>query len=322
MSNNYQKITLTANSENKINERIDKWISVNAVDLSRSRAKQLLEQNCVFKNDKIINDPALKVANGDVITILMPPPENPTPEGEKIALDIVYEDNDLIVINKAADMVIHPAPGNSKGTLVNALIEHCQGSLSGIGGVKRPGIVHRIDKDTSGLIVVAKNDFAHNHLSEQFAKHNIERAYIAVVWNILNPLSGNITTNIGRHKTNRKKMAVLRTGGKTAITNYKTLKVIKNFASVVECRLETGRTHQIRVHLSYLKCPLIGDQTYGSNKKLAAIFKENEFLQNFQRQALHAYVLGFIHPRTNEKICFKSNLPYDMECLIKSLEEC
>ncbi|MGD9639377.1 MAG: RluA family pseudouridine synthase [Alphaproteobacteria bacterium] len=321
MSNNYSKITLPEVPSSHNNERIDKWISSESKEISRSRVQQLIEQGYVLKNNDIINDAAKKVHQGDIIEILIPPAEEAIPVGEKIDLDIVYEDEDLIVINKNPNMVVHPAPGNSSGTLVNALIEHCGSSLSGIGGVKRPGIVHRIDKDTSGLIVIAKNDLAHQSLSEQFAAHSIRRAYIAVVWGVPKPLKGRIETNLGRHKVNRKKMAVLKSGGKVAITNYETIKNIQNMVSVLECRLETGRTHQIRVHMAHIGCPLVGDQTYGNNKKHLAKFFENAVVKDFLRQALHAKELGFIHPRTQKEMFFSKDMPEDMKILIESFDD-
>ena len=301
--------------------RLDKYLALVLPQMSRSRIQKLIQSGQVSCEDVTIIDNSFKVRLGDSYQIAVPPPEEAEPMAEDIPLNVVYEDNDLIVINKPAGMTVHPAAGVYHETLVNALLFHCQDNLSGIGGVKRPGIVHRIDKDTSGLLVVAKNDYAHNFLSAQFAEHSIERTYLAVVYGVLNPQKGRIEGNIGRSKFDRKKMAILDFGGKYAATNYKTLQIYQNAASLVQCNLETGRTHQIRVHLSSLGHALIGDKVYVQNKKsslpLPADLKS--YVNNFERQALHAKSLGFIHPRTEKFMQFDSELPDDMADLIHRL---
>jgi 23S rRNA pseudouridine1911/1915/1917 synthase len=254
---------------------------------------------------------------------MIPEARPASPAAQAIALDIVYEDADLIVVNKPAGMVVHPAPGNPDSTLVNALIAHCGASLSGIGGELRPGIVHRLDKDTSGLIVAAKNDAAHRGLSEAFARHDIERAYQAVVWGVPAPTQGEIAGNIGRHRTNRKKMAILAQGGKSALTRYRLLKRLGPAASLVECRLATGRTHQIRVHLASIGHPVVGDPTYGkiTSARFGVLGEAAQAaVRHLNRQALHAFLLGFDHPRTGAHIRWSIGLPGDINQLIHSLE--
>ncbi|MGE4014166.1 MAG: RluA family pseudouridine synthase, partial [Alphaproteobacteria bacterium] len=240
-----------------------------------------------------------------------------------IDLNIVYEDAHLVVIDKPAGMVVHPAAGNPDGTLVNALIAHCGGSLSGIGGVARPGIVHRIDKDTSGLLVVAKTDAAHQGLAAQFARHDLDRAYIALAWGVLRPASGTIEGAIGRSAANRKKMAVVHKGGKAARTDYRVLKRFGDALSLVECRLSTGRTHQIRVHLASRGHPLVGDPVYGGTQKSKAKALPPSIANrvlDFKRQALHAFRLGFKHPISGKTLSFESDLPSDLRELIYHLE--
>ena len=252
------------------------------------------------------------------------PIKSSIPEPENIALEILYEDSDLIVIDKPAGLVVHPAPGNASGTLVNALLSHCGDSLSGIGGVKRPGIVHRLDKQTSGLMVAAKNDKAHINLSEQFSSRTIERAYQAVVWGVPRPRFGQIDGNIGRNRNNRKKMAVLPNGGKKAITRYTVLKRFGEFASLVECNLKTGRTHQIRVHMAEIGHPVIGDSAYGggiSRARRAPLDDQTcNHIRQLDRQALHAFKLGFRHPKSTKLIRYQSNLPIEIKLLISLLE--
>jgi 23S rRNA pseudouridine1911/1915/1917 synthase len=242
-----------------------------------------------------------------------------------MALKIVYEDGDLIVIDKPAGLVVHPAPGTAEGTLVNALLAHCGDSLSGIGGVRRPGIVHRLDKDTSGLIVAAKNDAAHEALSAQFAARTVSRAYLALVWGIPRPAEGEIAGNIGRSPLNRKKMAVRRAGGRAALTRYAVRRRFRDVASLVECRLATGRTHQIRVHLAHIGHPVIGDAAYGGGltaaRRRGAGDAVERLLTGLNRQALHAARLGFRHPRTAEGLEFTSELPLEIDDLINSLEK-
>jgi 23S rRNA pseudouridine1911/1915/1917 synthase len=304
--------------------RLDKWLSARLPEFSRTRIKALIEQGQVVSAGATIADASIKVKAGQAFTVVVPPDLPAEPEAQQIALVVVYEDDDLIVIDKPAGMVVHPAPGSPDQTLVNALLAHCGDSLSGIGGVRRPGIVHRIDKDTSGLLVVAKNDRAHHSLAEQFAAHTLERAYQAVVWGVPTPPRGEISGLIGRSTQDRKKMAVVSHGGKHAHTRYR---VIRPFAggtvSLVECRLSTGRTHQIRVHMTSIGHPLVGDQTYGRSR--AARLKHipepgRQILAEFPRQALHAYLLGFTHPGTGKEIRFESNIPNDINALLKFLE--
>ncbi len=288
--------------------RVDKFLA-GATDFSRTRIGALLTQGFVT--------PALpadaKVTTGQVFEITQPPAEPADPLPEKIKLDILYEDADLIVINKPAGMVVHPGAGNTSGTLVNALLAHCGDSLSGIGGVKRPGIVHRIDKDTSGVLVIAKNDFTHQALSEQFAVHSIKRLYQAFVYGVP-PVSGTVRGNIGRSPVNRQKMAIVATGGKPAVTHYHVVKPLFNGkACWIECQLETGRTHQIRVHMTSIKHPLLGDAVYGSAPKGTP-----EILRLFPRQALHAGFLSFIHPRFQREVSFSAPMPQDMDLLIQA----
>ena len=303
--------------------RIDKFLALSFPDLSRSQIQRLIKEGNVSCDDNIIADNAFKVREDDVYQIFVPPAVDADPEPENIPLDIVYEDDDLIVVNKPAGMTVHPAPGAYHGTLVNALLFHCGASLSGIGGVKRPGIVHRIDKDTSGLLVVAKNDAAHRFLSEQFFEHSIERTYYALVYGLPNPLTGTITGSIGRSPYDRKKMAIVSSGGKTAVTHYKTVEAFKNVAALVKCNLETGRTHQIRVHMASIGCNLIGDQLYEKAKKsMIKGVDENvkQMINSFPRQALHATTLGFIHPRSKLFVQFESAFPQDFQNLYNTLK--
>ena len=298
--------------------RLDNFLSECLSELSRNQYIRLIEQGNVqeSKNHLIITKPDYKIQQGQRFLIQYPEAEPATPEPENIPLDIVYEDSDLLVINKPAGMVVHPGAGNWNKTLVNALLAHCPESLSGIGGVKRPGIVHRIDKDTSGLLVIAKNDFAHQELSKQFAIHSIERTYEAFVWGRVEQASGKIEGNIGRSNTNRQKMALVNQGGKSAVTHYTRLAVYGGgIASHIQCILETGRTHQIRVHMSSIRHPLIGDNTYGKAPKNAL-----DFLKYFPRQALHAGLLGFNHPRTKEHLVFQAPMPEDLQQLKEFLE--
>lgn len=304
-------------------KRIDKLLSENITNISRSQLQRLITSGNVLLDDISIINNSYKVKAGDNFQINIPPPIEANPKPENIPLDIVYEDHDLIVVNKPAGMTVHPAPGAYSGTLVNALLYHCKDNLSGIGGVKRPGIVHRLDKDTSGLLVVAKNDFTHNGLSQQFLEHTIERTYWAVVYGTPNPMNGRIEANIARSKYDRKKMAAVECGGKYAATNYRTIKSFGTAASLVECRLETGRTHQIRVHMSTIGCGLVGDKVYVQSKKNNFKFKNDTikaYVNNFPRQALHAKSLGFIHPRTNAKISYSSEIPQDFSSLIATIE--
>lgn len=310
--------------------RLDKVLSDSLPDISRSRLKALITDGqvmCTIKGENaLIVSPKHKVKEGEIYNVNIPEPEEAEPLGEDIPLDIVYEDAHLVVINKPVGMVVHPAPGALSGTLVNALLHHCGDSLSGIGGVKRPGIVHRIDKDTSGLIVVAKDDKTHVGLSKQFEAHSLERLYTAVVRGTPSPLDGRVEGNIARHPKDRKRMAVTQKGGKWAATNYRSLQHFTsggvNVATEIECKLETGRTHQIRVHMTSINCPLIGDQVYGRAGKLGGKINPltRAAIQSFKRQALHARVLGFLHPISGEALYFETELPNDMQEMIEALK--
>jgi len=285
------------------------------------RIKGLIQEGQVRADDKVITNISWKVKTGQVFDLIVPQAIEPIPQGQDIPLNVVYEDDYLIVIDKPAGMVVHPAVGNDDGTLVNALIHHCGDSLSGINGVKRPGIVHRIDKDTSGLMVVAKTDLAHAGLAEQFADHSLERAYLAIVRGRPYPAEGTIDEAVGRSPRNRQKMAVVGTGGKHAVTHFKLIQRLGDAATLVECRLETGRTHQIRVHMTHIHHPLIGDPVYGRTAKTKNLDPQvREAIKLFTRQALHAYVIGFKHPVTDEQIRFESPIPEDMAALIRALE--
>lgn len=305
-------------SKNEIGMRLDKFLVLCFPSYSRSQLIRFIESDCVkfMDEDRFAEDADLKVKEGDCF-VLTPPqavPAEPVPEA--IDLDILYEDDDLLVVNKPAGMVVHPGSGNYSKTLVNALLYHCKDSLSGVGGVLRPGIVHRIDKDTSGILVVAKNDFTHVRLSEQFSKHTIERIYHAFVWGVVKQTEGVVSSLIGRSSSNRQKMAIVTRGGKHAVTHYTCLAHYPKVpASYVKCVLETGRTHQIRVHLSSLGHSLIGDPVYGVVPKAAV--SEVRF---FNRQALHAGFLAFIHPRTGKRLQFEAPLPADMIELKELLE--
>lgn len=297
--------------------RIDKFLSECFDDISRSQAQKLIEAGRVFCDEVTIADNAYKIKEGESFSLSLPDPVAATPQPEEIDLDIVYQDDDIIVINKAAGMVVHPAAGAWSGTLVNALLFCCKG-LSGIGGVIRPGIVHRIDKETSGLLVVAKNDNAHRLLCEQFAEHSIERTYYAFCFGVPEPLNGVIEGDIGRNPYDRKKMAIVQYNGKRAVTHYQTVENYRGLASKVKCNLETGRTHQIRVHMSSKGNNLLGDKVYVKSKKIVDKNIDEglrKYLNEFPRQALHAQSLGFIHPRTGEKMFFERDLPSDLQRL-------
>jgi 23S rRNA pseudouridine1911/1915/1917 synthase len=312
--------------------RLDKFLAANLPELSRSRLQALIEQNCVTCNGKIIDDASRKVKQGHEYGVTIPEPVVSHMLPQAIDLDIVYEDKDLLIINKPAGLTVHPGAGNPDMTLVNALLAHCGDSLSGIGGVARPGIVHRIDKETSGLLVVAKHDAAHLALSAQLVDHSLKRTYAAILWGVPAPKSGKISGNIARSMSNRQKMTIVRNGGKPAITHYKTLRTFSCGMksppiSHVECNLETGRTHQIRVHFSHLGHSLVGDPVYGqttSSRLSAGQYKSlpsevRGALLGFKRQALHARELGLIHPTTGKKMTFEAKLPGDMQTLIDVL---
>jgi len=306
-------------------DRLDRLLQRRLPGLSRSRLKQLIDGGQVTGPAGAITAPAHRVKAGEAFTVTVPAAVPARPVGQAIELDIVYEDADLIVIDKPAGLVVHPAPGNPDRTLVNALIAHCGDSLTGVGGVRRPGIVHRLDKDTSGLMVAAKTAAAHQALVAQFAARSIERAYAALVWGVPEPSAGEIAGNIGRSPANRKKMAVLARGGRPAVTRYRVRNVLAGgLASRLECRLLTGRTHQIRVHLSHRGHPVIGDPLYGRSpgRRLTALPEPaRRLIGDLDRQALHAAVLGFRHPTTGEHVTFSSQLPDKIMGLIASLEE-
>ncbi len=296
--------------------RLDKFLAETFPQFSRSQMTRMIEADAVrLQSDMTrVLSPDDKIKPGDVYELTPPDAVSANPEPEDIPLDILYEDDDLLVVNKPAGLVVHPGAGNPRGTLVNALLAHCKESLSGIGGVKRPGIVHRIDKDTSGILVVAKNDFAHRRLSEQFAEHTIERIYQAFVWGYVQKTTGVITGDIGRSPANRQKMAIV-PHGKKAVTHYERVTVFGGgVASHIQCILETGRTHQIRVHMASVGHSLIGDPVYGVIPRTAP-----DFAKYFPRQALHAGFLGFTHPRTNERLAFEAPLPDDMQDLLDNL---
>jgi len=306
-------------------DRLDRVIAAVLGDVSRSRIKNLIVAGQVGAAGETISDPSFRVKPGQTFAIFIPDPTPAKPIAQAIALNVVYEDADLIVIDKPAGMVVHPAPGSPDATLVNALIAHCGDSLSGIGGVRRPGIVHRLDKDTSGLIAAAKNDAAHAGLARQFASHRIDRAYKALVWGVPQTAQGEIVGNIGRSPRNRKKMAVVSRGGKPALTRYRVLRRFGGIASLVECRLATGRTHQIRVHMASRGHPLIGDPVYGRRRSIApgtsgAAKLAGLALDRFSRQALHAYRLGFTHPTKGQDLQFESDMPSDLKSLIQIME--
>ncbi|MEM7172775.1 MAG: RluA family pseudouridine synthase [Pseudomonadota bacterium] len=316
-------------SPDQAGTRLDRFLADSLPSLSRSRLKTLIEGGQVRDDKNVIRDAAFKTQSGQRFAIIMPQPHPAVPTGQDIPLDILYEDEDLIVLNKPAGLVVHPAAGNPDGTLVNALIAHCGDSLTGIGGVQRPGIVHRLDKDTSGIMVAAKSDKAHRGLVEQFSARTIERSYTALVWGTPRPRAGTLTGNIGRSPRNRKKMAVLKHGGREAATAYQ---VERAFAddrvSQVRCHLLTGRTHQIRVHLSHQGHSLLGDPLYGGNQRQKAKSLPGALapdlapaLAGLHGQALHASTLGFCHPATGKDLRFQTKLPSDIRDLIGVLEK-
>jgi 23S rRNA pseudouridine1911/1915/1917 synthase len=315
--------------------RLDAWLA-HALEggMSRSRVKALIEDGDVTINGAPAKAPHQKIQPGDRIAITIPEPEDPEPKGEDIPLDVLYEDDDLVVVVKPAGLVVHPAAGNWTGTLVNALIHHCGASLSGIGGVKRPGIVHRLDKETSGVMVVAKNDFAHAGLSAQFADHGktmkLERAYQAVVWGMPRPQKGTIAAPLGRSgdRIRRAVVAATANDARHAVTHYEVIERYHErpdataIAARIVCRLETGRTHQIRVHMAHVGHPLLGDPEYGGAFKTKVNLLPEQarpIISRFRRQALHAYLLQIEHPRTGEIMRFESDLPRDLMELIDAL---
>jgi 23S rRNA pseudouridine1911/1915/1917 synthase len=309
--------------EGEENQRLDKFL-VARLALTRTRIKALLDQNMLCREGEFITTASRKVHKGDIFMLTLPDIVEAIPQPENIPLSIIHEDADLLVLNKPAGLVVHPAPGHYQSTLVNALLAHCGESLSGIGGVRRPGIVHRLDKDTSGLMVIAKHDQAHQKLSAQFANRTLSRSYWAFVWGIPKPKQGIIEQAIGRSVHNRQKMAVVTKQGRPAITQYR---VIQQFfakddasqsISLVQCDLMTGRTHQIRVHMAHIGHSLIGDPVYGRIPKWAKKVFSPSVLA-FPRQALHAFQLTFVHPITNETMSFEVPLPQDLEILVSTL---
>jgi 23S rRNA pseudouridine1911/1915/1917 synthase len=311
-------------------ERLDRFLGRSAagrrIALSRTRLKALIEAGEVMVDGSTARDPALRVSEGARITFETPPPDDSPLLGEDLPLDVVYEDEHLIVVDKPAGLVVHPAPGHAHGTLVNALIRHCGESLSGVGGVRRPGVVHRLDKDTSGLIVAAKTDAAHRGLAERFADHgrsgSLEREYLALVWGGFDRAAGTIEAAIARHPRRREKMAIApRERGRHAITHWRVVETLGP-VSLLGCRLETGRTHQIRVHLASIGHPLLGDSVYGAGfktKQAQLAEGAKAALATLGRQALHAAVLGFEHPVSGERLRFESRMPEDLSWLIKAL---
>lgn len=343
--------TYTVNADDA-GERLDRWLTAQVPDLSRSRLKALIEDGQVEPENGAKIDPKFKVSEGERYTLTLPDPEPATPKAQNIPLDVLFEDEHLIVINKPPGMVVHPAHGAWDGTLVNALLYHCGDTLSGIGGVARPGIVHRLDKDTSGVMVVAKSEVAHTGLVARFQAHDMDRRYLAVTRGAPRPLLGRIETRIDRDPGDRKRMAVVRESvraasadwhepdgdgwvdrGKHAITNYQTVEAFGALdeksalpaAAIVECRLETGRTHQIRVHMAHIGAPVVGDPVYGKHRGLKAFGDGDAFREattaarKFSRQALHAAILGFEHPVTGEDLFFEQSPPDDMADLIEKL---
>ena len=304
--------------------RVDQFINKYEKNLSRSQIKNLILKKNLSINNKLNDDPSKKIKIKDKISLIIPEPEEVNLKPYDYKIDIIYEDNDLLVLNKKADISMHPGAGNKDKTLVNALINYKK-KLSNINGELRPGIVHRIDKDTSGLVVIAKNNFIHENLSNQFSEHTIERKYQTLVWGKLRPSNGRIETLIKRSSKNRQLMSVSLSRGKNSITNYKTLEIFEKETiptfSLVECKLETGRTHQIRVHMSYKGNNIVGDQKYKKKfRKIKNINKDLEKkIKNLDRQFLHAVSLGFIHPTKNKRMNFKSKLPNELENILKNL---
>lgn len=302
-------------TEDDRGKRVDRFLADAFAATSRSRLKALIEDGRVRRDGALLTEPSEAVRPGASYVLVEPAPLPATPQGQAMDLNILYEDSDLIVLDKPAGLVVHPAPGNYDGTLVNALVAHCGDSLTGIGSERRPGIVHRLDKDTSGVMVVAKTELANAALTQAFAARNLDRAYLALVWGLPSPAAGDIEGAIGRDPRDRKRMAVRGVGGKQALTHYRTLANHDLSAALLECRLATGRTHQIRVHLSAKGHPLVGDPVYlrripGAAKGLAADLRGR--MLDFPRQALHAYRLGFTHPRSGKTLSFTTPPPADM----------
>jgi len=319
-----KKINLIAEDKDK-NLRVDVFINKKENKISRTRIKNLILNNKLKFNDKILQDPSKKISIGDILELTIPEPKKASLKPYEYKLDITYEDDDLIVLNKPAGIVMHPGAGNFDNTIVNALMNYDKNSLSNIGDELRPGIVHRIDKNTSGLVVIAKNNQAHEHLSIQFSKHSIIRVYELLIWGKVRPSKGKIETLIARSSKNRQMMEVSNTKGKNAITNYKTIETFENkntpTLSLLECKLETGRTHQIRVHMNYLGNSIVGDDKY--KKKFKKIKNIEPLLEksltHLNRQFLHAKTIGFIHPKKNKEMIFNSILPQELNIILKML---
>ena len=319
-----KKINLIVKEGDK-NLRVDVFINKKENNISRTRIKNLILKKKLKLNNKILIDPSKKISSGDILNLTIPEPKKASLKPYDYKLDIIYEDEDLIVLNKPAGIVMHPGAGNFDNTIVNALINYDKNSLSNIGDELRPGIVHRIDKNTSGLVVIAKNNLTHENLSNQFSKHSITRIYQLLIWGKIRPSKGRIETLITRSSKNRQMMEVSNTKGKKAITNYKTIEIFENkntpTLSLLECNLETGRTHQIRVHMTYLGNNIVGDDKY--KKKFKKIKNINPLLEknlnDLNRQFLHAKTIGFIHPRKNKKMVFNSILPQELEIILKML---
>jgi 23S rRNA pseudouridine1911/1915/1917 synthase len=319
-----KKINLTVKEGDK-NLRVDVFINKKEIDISRTRVKNLILDKKLKLNNRILEDPSKKISIGDTIELTIPEPKKASLKPYNYKLDITYEDEDLIVLNKPAGIVMHPGAGNFDNTIVNALMNYDKNSLSNIGDELRPGIVHRIDKNTSGLVVIAKNNQTHEHLSIQFNKHSIIRVYELLIWGKIRPSKGKIETLITRSSKNRQMMEVSNTKGKKAITNYKTIETFENkntpTLSLLECKLETGRTHQIRVHMNYLGNSIVGDDKYKKKfkkiKNIEPLLEKN--LINLNRQFLHAKTIGFIHPKKNEEMIFNSILPQELEIILKML---
>ena len=307
------------------NMRVDVFINKKEKDLSRTRIKNLILDHKLKLNNKILIDPSKKISTDDILELIISEPKKASLKPYKYKLDIIFEDEDLIVLNKPSGIVIHPGAGNFDNTIVNALIYYNKNSLSNIGDKYRPGIVHRIDKNTSGLVVIAKNNQAHEHLSNQFSKHTITRIYQLMIWGKLRPSKGRIETLITRSSKNRQMMEVSRTKGKRAITNYKTIEIFENnnipTLSLIDCKLETGRTHQIRVHMNHLGHSIVGDDKYKKKfKKIKNIDPQlEEKIINLNRQFLHAKTIGFIHPKKNKEMIFHSILPQELEIILEIL---
>ena len=304
-------------------QRLDKFLAERIGTISRSRVKGLILEGFLLRHGAVLTDPAAAVQAGAVYTLSSPPAAPAAPAAQAMNLHIIYEDADLLVLDKPAGLVVHPAPGNPDGTLVNALLAHCGASLTGIGGARRPGIVHRLDKDTSGLMVIAKNERAHTRLSAAFAARDIDRAYLALCWGLPAPASGSIEGAIGRDPRDRKRMAVVARNGKSALTHYQLMYGLGAVAALLRCRLATGRTHQIRVHLASIGHPLIGDPVYLKRRPAAAqhLAKDvRDAALDFPRQALHAETLGFTHPITGKALHFTAPPPADFRQLLQDLQ--